>query len=271
MAFVFGIIAALFIGLTLGLIGSGGSILTLPILVYIFYVPTELAILYSLFIVGVSSAVGAGKAAYHRNIDYRAAFLFGIPSIISIYLTRNYIMPILPEELFSLGGFSFSKDIYLLFLFSIVMFIAAYKMIKSDSAKEIPISKNSNSFSFVVKLILQGLLVGLLAGLIGAGGGFVIIPVLINLMRLPMQKAVGTSLLIIALNASVGFLGTFQQHPTIDWSLLLYVSAASVVGIFIGLLLGTKIKGSKLKKYFGYFVLLMAIYIVLAAFLIKPH
>lgn len=271
MAFVLGIIAALFIGLTLGLIGSGGSILTLPILVYIFHVSTELAILYSLFIVGITSAVGAGLAAYHKNIDYRAAFLFGIPSIISIYLTRNYIMPLLPDELFSLDDFSFSKDIYLLVLFSIVMFIAAYKMIKSESLKEFPISKNSNSFSFVLKLILQGLLVGLLAGLIGAGGGFVIIPVLINLMRLPIQKAVGTSLLIIALNASVGFLGTFQQHDQLDWTLLLYVSAASVGGIFIGLLFGAKIKGSKLKKYFGYFVLLMAIYVVLAAFLIKSH
>ena len=271
MTFVFGIIAALFIGLTLGLIGSGGSILTLPILVYIFHVPTELAILYSLFIVGCSSAVGAGKAAYHRNIDYRAAFLFGVPSIISIYLTRNYLMPLLPNELFSLGGFSFSKDIYLMVLFSFVMFMAAYKMIKSDSPKELPLSQNTHWFSFVTKLIIQGLLVGLLAGLIGAGGGFVIIPVLINLMRLPMKKAVGTSLLIIAMNASVGFLGNFQQYPTIDWTLLLYVSGASIIGIFIGLLLGNKIEGSKLKKYFGYFVLLMAIYIVLAAFLIKPH
>jgi len=271
MAFVFGIIAALFIGLTLGLIGSGGSILTLPILVYIFHVPTELAILYSLFIVGITSAVGAGKAAYHRNIDYRAAFLFGVPSIISIYLTRNYIMPLLPNELFSLGGFSVSKDIYLLLLFSLVMFMAAYKMIKSDSSKELPPSQNTHWFSFAIKLIIQGLLVGLLAGLIGAGGGFVIIPVLINLMRLPMKKAVGTSLLIITMNASVGFLGNFQQYPQIDWALLLYVSGASIIGIFIGLLLGNKIEGSKLKKYFGYFVLLMAVYIVLAAFLIKPH
>ena len=124
MTFVFGIIAALFIGLTLGLIGSGGSILTLPILVYIFHVPTELAILYSLFIVGITSAVGSGKAAYHKNIDYRAAFLFGVPSIISIYLTRNYLMPQLPNELFSLGGFSFSKDIYLLLLFSLFIFVS---------------------------------------------------------------------------------------------------------------------------------------------------
>jgi len=180
-------------------------------------------------------------------------------------------MPLLPNELFSLGGFSFSKDIYLMVLFSFVMFIAAYKMIKSDSLKEVLVPQNTHWFSFVTKLIIQGLLVGLLAGLIGAGGGFVIIPVLINLMRLPMQKAVGTSLLIIAMNASVGFLGNFQQYPTIDWTLLIYLSGASIVGIYIGLLLGTKIKGSKLKKYFGYFVLLMAIYIVLAAFLIKTH
>lgn len=253
-----GYIASIGIGISLGLIGGGGSILTVPVLVYLFQIDPLLATSYSLFIVGSTSAVGA--VPYFRNnlVDFQTALYFGLPSIITVFLTRLYIIEAIPNHLFQIGSFEITKNMGIMLLFAILMLFAALKMIKGNQVDE---SKKISQRS-VLPLVLQGAAVGFISGLVGAGGGFLIIPALIIFNQMPMKKAVGTSLLIIAANSLFGFIGKLDFH-LINWTFLLTLSGIAITGILIGSKLSQKIDGKKLKPAFGWFVLLMGIVVII--------
>ncbi|WP_298902877.1 sulfite exporter TauE/SafE family protein [uncultured Psychroserpens sp.] len=257
---VFGYFGALLIGLVLGLIGGGGSILTVPILVYLMSVNPITATAYSLFVVGVSSVFGTIQNIKKGLVDFKTALVFAIPAFIAVYLARKLIVPAIPETIFTVGDFILTKDIGIMVFFAIIMLLASISMIKER--KVTPKSSPTNvKFNYPV-IIIEGLAVGVLTGIVGAGGGFLIIPALVLLAKLPMKKAVGTSLLIIAVKSLIGFIGDIENLE-IDWSFLLVFTAISVVGIFIGSYLSNFIDGKKLKKSFGWFVLIMGIYIIL--------
>lgn len=260
---IIGYIAAVLVGASLGLIGSGGSILTVPILVYLMAVEPVLATAYSLFIVGATSLVGGIQNAFQKKVDFKTVVIFGIPSIIAVYLTRAYIVPIIPDTIATIGSFTLTKPIALMVLFAIVMIAASISMIKpkKKGAEE---DETTTTIKYNYGMILvEGLLVGTLTGLVGAGGGFLIIPALVIFARMPMKLAVGTSLFIIAAKSLLGFLGDLQANELIDWTLLLSFTGLSIIGIFIGIFLSKKIAGNKLKKAFGWFVFLMGIYILI--------
>lgn len=254
-----GYFASLFIGISLGLIGGGGSILTVPVLVYLFAVDAVTATAYSLFIVGVSSAVGSGNYFKNGLVNTRTAIVFGIPSIIAVFLTRAYIVPAIPKVIATIGGLVITKSLLLMLLFAVLMVAASYSMIKKDTKKadeaDVP-----QKFNYPL-ILLEGAVVGVLTGLVGAGGGFLIIPALVVLSKLPMKEAVGTSLVIIALKSLFGFLGEGSETE-VDWPFLLSVTGMAVIGIFIGTMLSKKIDGAKLKPAFGWFVLVMGLYII---------
>lgn len=255
---IFGYIGALFIGIVLGLIGGGGSILTVPILVYLLFVNPVTATAYSLFVVGVSSLVGAIRNIQKGLVDFKTAIVFAIPAFIAVYTTRKYLVPAIPEDLFSIGDFMITKNIGIMLFFAIVMLVASVSMIRNKRDDKEENSEVSYNYPLI---IIEGVLVGVITGIVGAGGGFLIIPALVLLAKLPMKKAVATSLLIIAIKSLIGFIGDVENLD-IDWSFLLTFTSISVVGIFLGIYLSNFIEGKKLKKGFGWFVLVMGIYII---------
>ncbi len=255
---IIGYLGAALMGLILGLIGGGGSILTVPILVYLFHINPVLATAYSLFIVGLTSLIGSFSHIRMGNIHWRTAIVFGIPSIIAVYFTRRVIIPAIPQEIFSVGGFVVTKSLLLLLLFAVLMVAASISMIRKRKPRSV-----SGEARFNYPLILaEGLIVGMVTGLVGAGGGFLIIPALVLLANLPMKQAVGASLIIIAAKSLIGFLGDLGVDTTIDWQFLLVFSSFATVGILIGSMLSKRIDDAKLKPAFGWFVLVMGVYII---------
>ncbi|NVJ85583.1 MAG: sulfite exporter TauE/SafE family protein [Algoriphagus sp.] len=257
---ILGYLAAILIGVSLGLIGGGGSILTVPVLVYILNIDPVLATAYSLFVVGTTSLVGAGNYMRQGLVDYKTAIVFAIPSFIAVFLTRKFLVPWLPDPLFSIGEMEITKNVGIMVFFAIIMLAASYSMIKGK--KKGSEEEENGEVKFNIPMIaLEGSVVGVITGIVGAGGGFLIIPALVLLARLPMKLAVGTSLLIIAAKSLIGFLGDLGNQ-TIDWQMLLIFTGLSVIGIFIGSTLSKKINDKALKKGFGWFVLIMGIYII---------
>lgn len=260
--------AAVLIGISLGLIGGGGSILTVPVLVYLFSVNPILSTSYSLFVVGSTSLVGA-YTNYRKNlVSINIAFLFGVSSITTVYVTRKWIIPIIPETLFRIGDYIVTKSAATMIIFALLMVVASLSMIRTERTSNY--EGSSTQSINLPKLLLYGVLIGLGTGILGAGGGFLLIPALVLLIGLPMKKAIGTSLLIIALNSLIGFLGDLG-HYIIDWIFLLKISLLAIAGIFIGGYIGKFIQGDKLKKGFGWFVLVMGLYIVTKETLFKQH
>ena len=256
---IFGFGASILIGVSLGLIGGGGSILTLPVLVYLLHLNPVTSTAYSLFIVGSTSLVGSFTYMRKELVNYQAAIVFAIPSFIAVYLTRKYLVPSIPSSLFTVGGFEVTKNIAIMVFFALVMLGASYSMIKDKKEAK---RNDSEELKFNYPLIsLEGGVVGILTGIVGAGGGFLIIPALVLLARLPMKMAVGTSLLIIAAKSLIGFVGD-MSNMQVDWTFLLEFTALSVVGIFVGTYMSKYIPGEKLKKSFGWFVLVMGMYII---------
>jgi uncharacterized membrane protein YfcA len=259
---IFGLLASTVIGISLGLIGGGGSILTVPVLVYLFNVDPVLATAYSLFIVGLSSLVGAFPKYKAGMIDLKTALVFGVPSIIAVFLTRKVLVPAIPATLFEVAGVSVTKALAMMILFAVLMVAASVSMIR-DKKKEEQATDEPRVFNYPM-ILLEGAVVGVLTGLVGAGGGFLIIPALVMLSKLPMKQAVGTSLLIIAAKSLIGFTGDVMENAAqMDWALLSIVTSLAVVGIFVGNQLSKKIDGAALKKGFGWFVLVMGIYIII--------
>ncbi len=260
-----GYLAALLIGVSLGLIGGGGSILTIPVLVYLFHIQPTIATGYSLFIVGCSSLAGAYKNYRRGNVNFKASFYFGIASIITVVLIRKFLVPVIPDHLFMIGSFTVTKSLATMLLFAVVMILASLNMIQKPVAGK---THSKGEPIHLQKALIRGIEVGLLTGLLGAGGGFLIIPVLIFSFHLPMKEAIGTSLLIIAMNSLFGFAGDLFHHQ-FDWSLLLPITAISITGTFIGRRLGQDLAGERLKKWFGWFVLIMGIYIIIHEIFLK--
>ena len=256
---IIGFASAILIGVSLGLIGGGGSILTVPVLVYILGVNPVLATAYSLFVVGSTSLVGAATYMKKGLVNYKTALVFAIPSFIAVFLTRKFLVPALPDPLFSVGEAIITKNIGIMVFFALIMLAASYSMI---TAKKCVDCNEDDPVVFNFPMIaLEGSVVGVITGIVGAGGGFLIIPALVLLAKLPMKMAVGTSLLIIAAKSLIGFLGDLSTQ-TIDWQMLLIFTGLSIVGIFIGSALSKKINEKVLKTGFGWFVLLMGIYII---------
>lgn len=254
---ILGFLGAVIMGITLGLIGGGGSILTVPILIYLFSIDAVLATSYSLVIVGVSAFAGGINYFKKKWVDFTVALWFGSSSLLSVYLTRRYLMPIIPDTLFDNGELIFTKDMLVLISFAALMLAASLKMIFGKPPKGQGGSING------IGLLIQGLLVGLVTGFVGAGGGFIIVPSLVYLAKLDIKKAIGTSLLIISVNSLLGFLGDLQSESSaIDFVFLGKFIGMALIGIFTGTYLSKKISGAKLKPAFGYFVLVVGAFIL---------
>ncbi len=257
---ILGFFGAILIGVVLGLIGGGGSILTVPVFVYLLSINPVTATAYSLFVVGVSSLIGAIKNIRKKLVDFKTAIVFSFPAFIAVYGTRKFLIPAIPDILYQFEYFTLTKDIGIMVFFALIMLLASYSMIRGKC-------KHCDDEHAIIKynyplILLEGLIVGVLTGIVGAGGGFLIIPALVILARLPMKKAVATSLLIIAIKSLIGFIGDVE-NLSINWPFLLIFTSFSILGILIGVWMNKFIEGRKLKKYFGWFVLLMGAYILI--------
>jgi len=255
-------IASLGIGLSLGLIGAGGSILTIPVFVYILKKDPVSSSVYSMFVVGISSMAGSIQSIFNKLVDFKAVVTFGIPSVLGVFIARKTIFPVIPDELFSVGSFTLSKSMLLMLCLSSLMFLAARRMLKPAEKRD---AIELRDAQVTLALLLRGLVVGMVTGLLGIGGGFLIVPALYLLVNLPVKKAIGTALLIIAINSLFGFLNSYTSME-IDWLLLIKFSMGAVVGIIIGTKLSRKIPGNYLKKTFGWVILSMSFYIVYKQF-----
>ncbi len=264
---VFGYLSALIIGISLGLIGGGGSILAVPVLAYLFSVNEKIATAYSLFIVGTSALVGGLKQYLKGYVDWRTAIVFGLPAIIGVTVMRHYIVPVLPGILFSISGFEFTRRMAMFGLFAILMIPAAFSMLKEQKENQ---QKKRNFVNYNYPLIvLEGLIIGSITGVIGAGGGFLIIPALVVLANVEMKVAIGTSLVIIAFKSLMGFFLGDALTMNINWEFLIVFTIISLTGIFIGSYLSNFINGKKLKKGFGFFIFIMAIFIFYMEFFVN--
>ena len=252
---------SILIGVSLGLIGSGGSILTVPLLVYFFHVSPLLATTYSLAIVGLSSIAGVISRLKQKLVDFKTILVFGLPSIVGVFLARKFILPAIPEQMNWGANLVLTKGHFIMLFFATLMLIAALSMILGKNKKEEEGILPVYGFS----LMLVGLAEGLLTGIVGAGGGFLIIPALVLLAKLPMKKAIATSLVIISIKSLVGFTGDLM-YTSVDWSFLSKIILLATTGIITGNYLNKKMDGAKLKKGFGFFVLAMALIIFIEQF-----
>lgn len=256
---LFGYVAAVLIGLILGLIGGGGSILTVPVLVYLFHIHPGLATGYSLFIVGGTSLIGVFSKMKQKEVDVKTALVFGLPSMIAVFLTRKWILPQVPDPIFSINNLNLEKSTAMMLLFALLMLFASIKMLR-------PAKEGTSHTDHVTwnnyPLMFQGFIVGLLTGFVGVGGGFLIVPALVMFSKLPMKLAIGTSLLIISVNSLVGFTGdVWSQGGKMDWSFLSLISVLSILGILIGGQLSKQMETKHLRKGFAWFVLLMGLFV----------
>jgi uncharacterized membrane protein YfcA len=256
---IIGYILAVFVGMTLGMLGSGGSILSVPILVYVMGIEPTLATAYSLFVIGTTSLVGGIHKAKQSLVDFNKVVLFGIPAVISVFVTRKVLVPKIPEIIVESEEFTLSKSILIMVVFAIVMIFASVRMIRPLKEKIVFENEKLNYF----KITILGISIGLISGFVGAGGGFLIVPTLLVFAKTPMKMAVGTSLYIVAAQSLIGFTGDIMSDQIIDWKLVEFFTLASVFGIFIGNFISKKVEDEKLKTSFGWFVLAMGIYIII--------
>ncbi len=252
-----GYAAALLIGLSLGLVGGGGSILTVPILVYLFSITPILATSYSLFIVGVTSLVGSLTNFAAKQVHFKTVAAFGGLSVLTVIGVRHYIIPHLPPTL-DIAGNLVSVPMLTMLVFAVLMILSSSTMIRSTADRDV-VTVHKAGF---LKIALSGIAVGLITGLLGAGGGFLLIPALVLWLRLPVKTAIGTSLVIISINSLIGFAEDVTHH-TMEWPLLLKLTAIAVVGVVAGTTLGSRLNGNTLKKGFGWFILIIGIYIII--------
>lgn len=249
---LFGFLAAIFMGTVLGLVGGGGSILTVPILVYFLSIEPVTATAYSLFIVGLAALIGSVDYMKRGLVNYKVGAIFSVPALIGVYGVRRYGMPLLPESI-DLSIFIISKDALVLTVFSLIMLLASYSMIKGRKESNGNTDKKLN----LPLIAIEGLVVGGITGFVGAGGGFLIIPALVVLAGLEMKVAVGTSLLVIGAKSLLGFTGDIQVMQNIDWSFLAKFTILSIFGMFAGIYLSRIVPSKNLKTAFGWFVLII--------------
>jgi uncharacterized membrane protein YfcA len=266
---VFGYICSVIIGLTLGVLGSGGSILTVPVLVYLMHFNPLVATGYSLFIVGLTSLTGAITYMKKSLVDYKTAITFALPSFISVFVVRRFILPLIPPVVFRSGDFVLTKEIFIMLVFALLMISAAYSMIRNNKFDQAEIQERG-VFNYPM-IFLLGFSVGAITGLVSVGGGFLIIPALVIFARVPIKVAVGTSLVIIATNAFIGFLGDLPNQENIDWTFLFRFCIFSISGIVLGSSVSKYIPAPRLKPLFGWFVLLMGCYIFAHELFLKGY
>lgn len=255
---IIGYILAIFIGISLGLLGSGGSILTVPLLVYFFGVEPTIATSYSLLLVGSISGVGSIIRLRRGQVDLRIVALFGISSVVTVFLSRLFLVPAVPDILLQIGNISLNKSTGLMMLFSILLFCSGVFVLKGP----MQINLDNPAKPSAAILLVYGIGIGLITGFLGAGGGFLIVPVLMLLFRCPIHIAAGTSLAIITINMLLGFLGDIGRVE-LDWNRLLILLVITLVGLILGQYLSQKINGKKLSRGFGWFLLTMSIFIMI--------
>ncbi|MGJ1437512.1 sulfite exporter TauE/SafE family protein [Sphingobacterium multivorum] len=258
LIFIAGFILAVLVGLSMGLMGSGGSILTLPIFVYIFHIEPQYALDYSLFSIGILALVGSISPLKKREIDLKTTAIFLFPSLISVYLTKRYLLVAIPES-FHLGEIAISRNHIIMFLFSIVILISATAMVRRR--KQVRHDRFRGGIGQIFNVVLVGLLVGILTGLVGAGGGFIIVPALVLLLGIPLKQAIATSLFIIGLNASFGLIANYQFLEHMNWFILVTFTLITLIGLQIGSKWKDKLDAAKLKGIFGYFLISIGILI----------
>jgi uncharacterized protein len=254
--------ASLGIGLSLGFIGAGGSILTIPVFVYILKKDPLSSGVYSMFVVGISGMAGSIQSMFNKLVDFKVTLTFGIPSVAGVLIARKMIFPYIPDQLFSMGSFILSKNILFMLFLSLLMFLSALRMLNPAMTGDLAAPTDKPA---IILLLFRGLFVGIITGLLGIGGGFLIVPALYFLARLPVKKAIGTALLIITANSLFSFLSSYASM-NIDWLLLVKFSLGAIAGILIGTKLSKQIPGDYLKKIFGWFVLSISVYIVYKQF-----
>lgn len=253
-----GFFLAILVGFTMGLFGGGGAILTVPIMVYLFKVAPSLATAYSLFVVGIAALNGVISYTRQQLVSYKAALFFGIPSLLTVFIARKFILPSLPKELLVVGSFTLTKDVALMIFFSIVMLLASISMIRGRKVP--PVTEDAPTWNYT-RIILQSSVVGLIIGIVGAGGGFLFVPSLMFFTKLPVKKAIGTSLLIITFNSLIGFIGDVMEQD-IQWDFLGLFAGLAILGIYLGIYISQFVSPGKLKVSFGWFVLLMGVFIL---------
>ena len=254
-----GYFGAFLTGIIIGLFGGGGSILAVPIFVYLFKLNPVIATSYSMFVVGFSSAFGTLINIKKQLIEYKTAFIFIFPALISVFLTRRFIIPNLPDILLSIQSFVLTKEMALMLLFSVIILLSAVFMMKKPKT-DIP--QNLNPPKKYSLLVFIGLGVGLLTGLVGAGGGFIIVPSLVLFARLTVKQAVATSMIIITFNSLIGFSADLSLID-IKWDFLVVFTTLSILGIFVGTYISNYVRESTLKTNFSRFMILMAFVIIL--------
>ncbi|MFC3199355.1 sulfite exporter TauE/SafE family protein [Parapedobacter deserti] len=253
---IIGYILSVFIGISLGLIGGGGSILTVPVFVYLFRIEPALATSYSLFIVGLTSLSGAVFQYSRGYVNVKAGLSFSVSSVVTVFAVRKYMLPAIPDVLWQVGAFTVTKSAAIMVFFAALMLAASVSMILGHQDGGTPRKQSG-----MPTLLAFGVGIGLVTGLLGAGGGFLIIPALVLLIHIPIKEAIGTSLFIITINSLMGFIGDVG-HVSIDWPFLLKILAITIFGVFIGSALGRRISADRLRSGFGWFVLIMGIYIL---------
>lgn len=245
---IWALAGALAVGLSLGILGSGGSILTVPVLTYVVGQDEKVAIASSLAIVGVISMVAAIPYGFKRNLDGRSVLLFGLPGMAGSYMGAAL-------SGFASGGFQLT-------VLAALMLVAAVFMFRQDKA----VASSSSAKRSAVKIALDGLVVGTITGFVGVGGGFLIVPALVLLGGLPMSKAVGTSLVIIALKSATGFYKHLDvladANLELDWKIIGAFCGIGVVGSLLGSALGSRASQATLRRGFAVFLVLTASYIV---------
>ena len=261
---ILGYVGAFFIGLIMGILGGGGSILAVPILAYIFHFDEKIATAYSLFIVGSTGLVGGLKQTFNKMVDWKAAMIFGIPAVFGITIVRAFVVPNLPDILFNIGTFEFTRRMGMFGLFAILMLLAATSMLSDKKEKK----KEIKESGFNPLILSEGFFIGGLTGLVGAGGGFLIVPALMVIAQLDMKRASATSLMIIALNSLTGFFLGDAIQIKIDWSFLSIFVGIAMAGIIIGTYLNQLLPVKLLKRTFAYFIVIMAVFIFIEEFII---
>jgi len=250
---IIGYCLSVLIGFSLGLIGGGGSILTVPVLVFFFDIEPAMATTYSLFVVGLAAIAGSINHYRMHNISYKTVLLFGIPSVIILFIMRHWLLKMMPSIIFRSDKFVVTKSSFILAMFAALMLIAGWTMIRQRTYAP---SKEKQSFT---RLILQGAITGAVTGFIGIGGGFIIVPSLVLFAGLSMKKAIGTSLVIITVNCIVGLLGNIETTVSIDYAFLFIFSACAIAGIILGTQATRVIPDKRLKPAFGWIILLMSL------------
>jgi uncharacterized protein len=251
-----GYLALIGIGIVLSLMGGGGSLLSVPILVYLFSLDIVTASSYSLFIVGTTSLLGALLKHKEQRADLRAGIIFSMSSVVAVFSTRKWIIPSIPEEILLGNDLVVTKRALILGVFAMLVIASSLMILLKHGWASSDHGKQRLKYLLPVSFTT-----GIIGGFVGAGGGFLILPSLIIFARLPFKIAVGTTLLVIGFNSLLGFLGDVLNYP-INWLFLIMITGLASAGMLLGNLVGSKIPVYYLRLSFGWMMLITAIMIL---------